>query len=121
VRFNGDATEQCAIFVRHVLTKSGLNPGVTKTPIDGLPTGDALASSFFGTDMGTLIAKENLLPGDIVCWDNTYGDFPPGTITHVAIYVGNNLVVDRPTAAKPVQKRSIDTFANFRTGVRLNL
>jgi hypothetical protein len=121
LRFNGDATEQCMIFVRHVLRKAGITPGITSQPLDGLETGEALASSLAGQDMGTLVTdKAALTPGMIVFWDNTYGGFPPGTITHVAVFIGNGLVVDRPTASKPVQRRSIDTFSQFRAGIKLN-
>lgn len=117
--FNPGESAQCAYFVRHVLSEAGVNPGVTSNPIDGYETSEGYANSFFGDDIGTLIMEgSQLKPGDLVAFSNTYGDWPAGTITHVGIYVGNGEMVDRPTASKPVQKRSISTF-DFAVGVRL--
>jgi cell wall-associated NlpC family hydrolase len=119
--FNPGQTEQCAMFVRHVLAQSGLKVGVTKEPFDKqYDTNEAIANSFFGADIGELITdKSQLKPGDLVAYGGTYNGYPATTITHVAIYVGNNEIVDRPTASKPVQKRSIDTFEHFVVGVRV--
>jgi len=114
-------TAQCAYFVREVLKSAGLHVGVTANPIDGyMPTSEGFANSFFGNDIGTIIQDEkSLQPGDLVSFSNTYGDYSEGTITHVGIYMGNGMMVDRPTAAKPVKKRSISTYT-FAGGVRLN-
>ena len=62
---------------------------------------------------------DQLQPGDIVMWANTYGDWPEGSITHVGIYVGDGQIVDRPTAAAPVKRRPVTTFAHFVGAVRL--
>ncbi|MDJ1168937.1 glycosyl hydrolase 108 family protein [Roseofilum sp. BLCC_M154] len=117
--FNPGATAQCMYFVRHVLSEAGLEPGVTANPIDGYTTSEGYANSLAGADVGQLIeSKDELRPGDLVMFSNTYGDWPDGTITHVAIYIGNGLMIDRPTASEPVQKRSISKF-EFAVGVRL--
>ena len=117
--FNPGETAQCAYFVRAVLAESGLNVGVTDQPHDGYATSEGYANSFFGPDIGTLIySADELKPGDLVAFSNTYGDWPQGTITHVGIYVGDSMMIDRPTASKPVQNRSISSF-DFAVGVRL--
>lgn len=117
--FNPGATAQCAYFIRAVLEEAGVSVGVTSSPHDGYTTSEGYANSFFGDDIGTLIMDESQLkPGDLVAFSNTYGSWPQGTITHVAVYAGNGMMMDRPTASEPVQKRSISKF-EFAVGVRL--
>ena len=117
--FNPGAKAQCAYFIRTLLEEIGADIGVTQQSYDGYSTGKGYANSFFGSDVGELILDpEQLQPGDLVAFANTYGDWPDGTITHVGIYIGNGMMVDRPTASRPVQKRSIDTF-EFAVGIRL--
>jgi cell wall-associated NlpC family hydrolase len=90
---------------------------VTQNAIDGLPSGSALASSFFGEDIGTIIKdKSKLKPGDLVAWAQTYGNWGPNVVTHVGVYSGNGKVIDRGNSA--LKERSIDTFKNFLYGVR---
>lgn len=115
---------RCADFVRHVLTESGLEVGVSSNPVDTNKEGDGrspeLAQSFFGSDIGQLVWNKNQLqPGDLVAFSNTYGNFRQGTITHVGIYAGSGMIIDRSTSSKPVFYRSINTF-NFAVGVRPN-
>ena len=118
--FNPGATEQCANFVRHILEKSGYDIGITSSPTDGLSTGYSLASSFSGDDIGMKINNINdLIPGDIVMFKNTYGSWDAGVITHVGIYIGNNMFVHRPTSSKPVQKDNIIVYGHFAEGRRL--
>ena len=126
--FNPGATEQCMVFTRAVL-KDCNHPKaefITKLPYDALDTGRNLASSLSGTDCGTVITSiAGLQPGDILFWSRTYGNFGIGTngkhvITHVGIYAGNNEIIDRSTSARPVTKRSINTFPHFELGVRLS-
>lgn len=107
--------EQCANFIREVLKSAGIDAGVTSAAVDGQPSNPSLANSFFGSDVaevrdGTAVPQ----PGDLIAYANTYGNYPAGTITHVALYVGDGQVVDRPTADKPVQKRSIDSIGRIR-------
>lgn len=123
--FNPGVSAQCAFFVRAVLRQAGVRVGVSRKAIDGNVRGDGgrsegpgMARSFFGSDIGLLILNpKDLKPGDLVAFADTYGNWPKGSITHVGIYVGNSQIVDRPTAARPVQKRPISTF-KFVAGVR---
>lgn len=124
--FRKGRTAQCMFFVRHVLSQVGLNPPVTKYPSDAWakqPNAPGMARSLFGKDIGTLITdKSQLEPGDLIAFYDTYqyGNCRRGSrcITHVGIYIGNGMMVDRPTASKPVQLRSIDIF-QFAVAVRL--
>jgi tape measure domain-containing protein len=105
-------TEQCANFVRDVLKKAGVDVGVTNAAFDGLDTGSALASSFFGNDIGQRISdRSQIRPGDLLAFGGTYGGYSEDTITHVGVATGNNMMVDRSTSSHPVQERSIDTFS----------
>lgn len=111
--------EQCAYFVRAVLEEAGIVIGVTQQPYDGYSSGEGFANSFFGPDMGELIeVPEQLKPGDLVAFANTYGDYPSGTITHVGIYIGDGQMVHRPTADKPVEEIAIAGYT-FAVGVRI--
>jgi murein DD-endopeptidase MepM/ murein hydrolase activator NlpD len=113
--FKPGETERCQDFVNTVLntTRPGLADqiGTTGQAKDGLESGQYLASRFFGNDKSTLFNDmSRARPGDLVAFNNTYGDYPPGTITHVGIYVGDGMIVDRSTSSKPVNLRSINTF-----------
>lgn len=119
--------ERCAEWVRVVLSEASVTPApeVTAMSLDGWNegTGPAMANSF-GPDQGEAVARvEDLAPGDVVMFLDTYGDWTakpgfPGVITHVGIYVGNGQIVDRPTASAPVQLRAVTTF-RFGGAVRL--
>lgn len=117
--------EQCANFVRYVLSKAGLRVGVTSSPIDGLSSGEALANSFFGSDIAEIVVDRSkhpgslteeelarVKPGDLIAYGGTYNGYPATTITHVGIISNDKQLIDRPTASKPVQKRAISTFPN---------
>lgn len=110
---------QCAYFVRDVLKEAGIPVEVTTNPRDGvLPVNEGHANSFFGEDVGDIIEKpDDLRAGDLVMFANTYGDFPPGTVTHVGIYVADGKMIDRSTSDEPVNQRSISIF-KFAAGVR---
>lgn len=119
--FNPGQTEQCANFVRAMLKEAGFEIGVTTNPSDGyLPTGVSYANGFAGDDVGKYIKyPADLLPGDIVLFKNTYGEYPDGTITHVGIYTGNGYFVHRPTAAKPVILQELEAYGCWKEGRRL--
>ncbi len=118
--FKPGQTARCADFVRAVLDGVGVKAGVTSKPIDGETPNPETANSFFGPDLGEVKKrKEDLLPGDLVAFGGTYGGYGPDTITHVGIYVGDGMMVDRPTANEPVKLRPIDTFEHFVAGVAL--
>ncbi len=117
--FRPGEREQCANFVNDVLGSAGIKTASTNKPIDGLPTGESMASHFFGEDVGSIIKDKNQLQvGDLVSWGGTYGGYSKDTITHVGIYVGNGEVVDRSTSAGPVQRRKIESIGDFLAGVR---
>ena len=105
----------CAGFVRQVLKDAGIDVGVTKNPLDAGKqpnNGPLMARSFFGSDIGTVFKdKSKAKPGDIIGFFDTYQyGQKPGAITHVGIYQGNDMMVDRSTSSAPVRHRSINTF-----------
>ena len=109
--FNPGASAQCAAFTRAAWKEAGMPLPVTTNPDDVFKdTGADMANSFAGNEIGPVVEIRDVRAGDIVMFSNTYGDYPPGTITHVGTCVGSNMIVDRPTAAHPVMKRSIFTF-----------
>jgi cell wall-associated NlpC family hydrolase len=71
----------CSGFTQYVFTEYGIH----------LPRTSAEQSH-----AGTSVSKDNLRTGDLVFF-NTYGS--PGTVTHVAIYIGNGEIVN---AVSPV-------------------
>lgn len=94
---------QCANFVRYVFSQSGISLPSVNNPTDswlipGEPIGPGYADSFAGDEVGPIVKKRNILPGDIVMYSNTYGSWPEGVITHVGIYVGDGKIVHRPTS-----------------------
>jgi cell wall-associated NlpC family hydrolase len=119
--FRPGAREQCAFFVRQVLDEVGLDPGVTGQPFDGWESSEGMANSF-GADQGQAVPVDGLQPGDVVMFLGTYGPAEwADDITHVGIYVGDGMIVDRPTASRPVQLRPLSTFEKFGGAVRLEV
>ena len=107
--FRKDQSAQCANFVRQVFADAGIYVGSAARPDDqclipGYPTGGGYADSFAGPDVGQLIPRCQRQPGDLIMYADTYGDYPKGTITHVGIYAGNDLIIHRPTAAGTVRQ-----------------
>ena len=111
--FRAGDVEQCANFVRAVYAASGVKVGASARPIDfaltaGQGQGPGYANSFFGKDVGKLVSSiQELKPGDAVGFRNTYGDYKPGTITHVGVYTGAGNFIHRPTANAPVRQDSL--------------
>lgn len=126
-QFAPGKTEQCMAFVRHVLNEARhpLAQKVTKAPVDGLDTSFYLASSLAGRDLGAPLVDKiaSLTPGSILFWQDTYGNWPRGTITHVGIFVGNGRFVHRPTVSRPVVEESLAGFwqSLFRCGLNLEI
>lgn len=109
--FNPGTPAQCAAFTRFAWEEAGLPLPVAQHPDDVFPdVGPNLASSFAGNEIGPKVEIRDVRAGDLVLFSNTYGNYPPGTITHVGTCVGDNKMVDRPTSAKPVMLRSIFCF-----------
>lgn len=122
--FNYGQKEQCAAFVRHVFNQAGIDLPNVLRPSDAylLPSGTGFgpdfADSFAGNEVGVKVSPFDMLPGDIVMFANTYKQedgtsFPSGVITHVGIYVGDGMMVDRPTMHAPVIKRSVWKFGKI--------
>ena len=112
---------QCAYFVRYIYYISGCEIGVTSNPSDKqLPIHEGFANSFAGDDIGIRIDDvKDLEPGDIILFQNTYGDWPEGTITHTGIYTGNGFFVHRPTFKEPVKKTFLPGYGRFKEGRRI--
>lgn len=113
--FHPGEPAQCANFVRAVFKEAGVPLASAKLPSDhhlipGEPIAASYADSFAGDDVGVNVSRDQLQPGDIVMWRNTYGSWPVGVITHVGIYVGNGQCVHRSTSSKPVSQIDLDTF-----------
>lgn len=108
--------EQCANFVRRVAREAGLILPVAERPFDlaltrELPQGPAFANSFFSVAGGRLLGFGDLRSGDLVAFRDTYqGEFPAGCITHVGIWFGDGIVIDRPTAGEPVRELVLDDW-----------
>lgn len=122
--FNYGQKEQCAAFVRHVFKQAGFGLPNVSRPSDAylLPSGTGFgpnfADSFAGNELGVKVSPYDMLPGDIVMFANTYKQadgtsFPSGVITHVGIYVGEGMMVDRPTMHAPVIMRSVWKFGKI--------
>ena len=114
----------CAFFVRHVFSKNGIELADSKKPSDlkiMRPSDGGLAPSFAnslaGDEIGQRITrKSDLVEGDIVFFSHTDMRYTPGVITHVGIYAGGGMIVDRGSAA--VYYRGMDTFHHFFEGRR---
>ncbi len=123
--FNPGALAQCAYFVREVFESAGMPLPASKDPFSSTDPragryGPGMAVSLIGSDIG--IVRRTASPveipaGSIIGFTNTYGDFEEGAITHVAVGIGDGEMIDRPTAAKPVQKRRIETFPADSSGM----
>ncbi|MFA6048576.1 MAG: LysM peptidoglycan-binding domain-containing protein [Candidatus Micrarchaeia archaeon] len=100
----------CACFASRVYQEAGISFGYS-----------AWAPAVF--DMakarGTVIDKYSALqPGDLTFYQNTYGSFAPGTITHVEIYVGGGSTIG--SGDVPVKIHPAGYFGNkFYRGVRI--
>ena len=67
------------------------------------------------TGSGTSVGRDQLAPGDIICFGNT------GYVWHVGIYVGNNQFIHAPNTGAVVRVESLSgTYAtNFVCGKRI--
>lgn len=91
----------CSGFVSYLLRTRGLNPPRT--------------SSDFAS-YGTAVARDNLKPGDILLFANTYRH----GISHVGIYIGNNKFVHAANPSKGVCTDSLESgyYAGKYAGAR---
>lgn len=124
--YSGQSQEQCANFIRRLLVESGIFIPPASKPFDlhltaGLPQGPAFANSFFSASSGRLLGYGDLAPGDLIAFRDTYeGDFPKGCITHVGLYLEQDLMIDRATAGEPVRRQALDGWwkERFVVGLR---
>ncbi|GGA37015.1 C40 family peptidase [Paenibacillus physcomitrellae] len=82
----------CSGFTRYVLAKYGVH----------LPRTSAEQSHF-----GDYISKDDLRTGDLVFF-NTYGQ--PGTVTHVAIYIGNGQIANAVSTSVQINRLNDSYF-----------
>lgn len=122
--FAAGVPAQCANFQRALYKRLGINLGESKQPLDweqtkNMPQGSGYANSLNGKDIGQVITDPaDLQVGDMVFFQNTYGDFPKGTDTHVGAYIGNGKIVHRPTRTGEVVEESLANMPNFHNGIR---
>jgi cell wall-associated NlpC family hydrolase len=125
-KFQGDEKEQCANFIRRLMSESGIRVLPAKRPFDfhltgKLEQGPSFANSFFSAENGLLLGFSDLKPGDLVAFRDTYeGDFPEGCITHVGVWVSEMSMVDRATAGEPVRELVLNKWwkTRFVVGLR---
>jgi hypothetical protein len=116
IQFRPGVEAQCAPFVRYVFAKAQVPVANAKNPTDlhllgpGDTLGPDFANSFASEEVGRKVSLKDAQPGDIVMFANTYGDWKSGVITHVGIYTGKNMMVDRSTMEGPVYHRSVYHF-----------
>lgn len=105
--FKPGETKRCADFVSTMVKDSGVNaPNFTPTE---------RARDF--ASMGTPIDADHLEAGDVVAFNNTYRKSQdPTDHTHVGIYVGDGMMVHRPTSDAPVEKVSLEEYLARPTG-----
>ena len=99
--FKPGETARCADFVSHVVQESGIDAP------DFEPT---VRARDFG-EMGEPVDPEQLQAGDVVAFNNTYRHSAnEADHTHVGIYVGDGMMVHRPTANEPVERVSLEEY-----------
>ena len=120
----GALKDQSANWVRQAYRDCGMTLPSTKHPNDYhlIPKGEGISpshpDSLAGNEIGPSITRGRLKPGDLVFFANTTPGDPPGVVTHVGIYAGHGMMLDRGTFQNLVQLRSLDTFRHFVEGRR---
>lgn len=98
-QFNPDLEAQCAAFVSDVVGGSGANPEGFRETVRARDFGDMGAQQ-----IGSI---EDLQPGDIVAFNNTYRfSQNEGDHTHVGVYAGDGQFIHRPTQSAGYQPGS---------------
>jgi cell wall-associated NlpC family hydrolase len=108
--FRKGSLARCADFVSSVIEWTGAPKG-----FEHQFSAQGLAS------YGAKVAKNDLKPGDLVYFKNTY---KKGNFTHVGIYMGNGEFVHRPTARKPVTTDSLNNVywaGHYQTARRVGI
>ena len=94
--FKPGQTKRCADFVSTMMERSGTAP-------PGFKHQESAAGL---ANYGSPVNKQDLKPGDVVFFGNTYR---PGQTTHTGIYLGNGRFAHRPTANAPVKIDNINS------------
>jgi cell wall-associated NlpC family hydrolase len=68
-------------------------------------------SSYMQSTMGTYVARQDLQPGDLV--------FFYSPVSHVAMYIGNNQIVQAPTAGDVVKITDLDYMYGYNSARRV--
>lgn len=101
--FLGNTPDNCANFVRACFRDAGYILPETRSPSDlaicqrnGYPLGPGYANSLAGNEIGRKLPVDQAQPGDIVLFLNlgASSSFAQGSITHVGICVGDNMMID---------------------------
>lgn len=105
--FKPGQTKRCADFVSTMIEQSGAAPRGFHHEM----------SCSELQEYGAHVGRDQLKPGDIVYFGNTYTQ---GQFTHVGVYIGNGKFVHRPTANKPVKVDSLNSsyYASHFSGAR---
>lgn len=100
----GASDDNCAHFVRDCFRDAGYVLPEASCPSDmaicranGYSLGALYANSLAGDEIGRRLSVEDAEPGDIVLFTNlgaSSTSFARGTITHVGICVGSNMMID---------------------------
>lgn len=120
----GSPKEQSANWVRQVFRDCGLSLPVSTHPNDMhlLPKGEDIGpshpDSLAASEIGPEVKRAGLKPGDLVFFANTIEGYPPGVITHVGIYAGHGMMMDRANFQNLVNLRSLDAYRHFVVGRR---
>ena len=120
----GSPKEQSANWVRQVFRDCGLTLPVSTHPSDFhlLPKGEDIGpshpDSLASGETGPAIKRSGLKPGDLVFFASTVAGAPPGVVTHVGIYVGHGMMLDRGDFQNLVNIRSLDAYRHFVEGRR---
>lgn len=66
---------------------------------------DANTAGYSGNVQGTRTSVSNLQPGDLIAWQGGYAG--PNVVGHVAIYLGNNNILESPDVGLTVRTRAL--------------
>lgn len=93
----------CSGFVQYVFRQFGV---------------DLPRVSYQQANAGKRISTDQLKPGDLVAWDNSTRN---NGADHIAIYVGNGMVIEAPKPGTPLRIASMNGRSGNMWGVQMNL
>jgi len=107
--------EACQMTMNKLYEGASWAGKTTQKSFDGYGAGENnsnLANRWFGADVSDRVNPRSAKTGDIVGWTNTYGNWKPGTITHVGSIMGRGedgrLVVADHSRKDGLRFRAID-------------